>query len=99
MAAQAYYVSIPFISFQSRKRVRRQKTEVRRQKAEDKRLKKTEGLKVGGLEGWLNIREAKGSRIQGVEWFSWNIFQNNRGTGSRGERQLFLAEPAENAEL
>ena len=74
MAAQAYYVSIPFISFQSRKRVRRQKTEVRRQKAEDKRLKKTEGLKVGGLEGWLNIREAKGSRIQGFK-------------GSSGKRQ------------
>ena len=59
MAAQAYYVSIPFISFQSRKRVRRQKTEVRRQKAEDKRLKKTEGLKVGGLEGWLPIYPSK----------------------------------------
>ncbi|MBP8699304.1 MAG: hypothetical protein KBH82_09735 [Syntrophorhabdaceae bacterium] len=41
----------------------------------------------------------KDSRIQGVKWFSWNIFQNNRDTGSRGERRLFLAEPAENAEL
>ncbi len=39
------------------------------------------------------------SRIQGVEWFPWNIFQNNRGTWSRDERRSFLAEPAEDTEL